>query len=572
MPEEIMSSASEVASEILLSLGHDPRSSSAPPAGASLEALRRCTREQLIEYARRLGLTGVGKLNKDLLATRVQRALGNDPAPVDGTAPGGAPAGPDAAPAPVPAPFPGKFDLGPDSQEKPTPQHIPWSYGQNRVTAMVVDPDKMFIYWECTDAAIDAARRALGPAGRDAWLSLRIYDVTGRLFDGTNAHSYFDQKLERSDRQWFLLIGKPTSVACVELGLKSLEGFFVKISRSGRVEFPRREPVGPNNVEWLTVNTASGGAGHQFAGPPAPAEGGAFGGGTASQRGLHGVPDLLNGNGLGAGMGAAAGVAGAPAGAHAFERRWEWRELVGGGAREAWQGERSHVEWIGPVIRSVWEAGPFTYAVQSPAYIEEWNDGTMTVRSEHGQVHIVYGPWQVVIRGIGARAERRVLATWEIRRSWATSVGTASVEGGRTGWQSLAPGSSEWVAQGGSERSWLGGSELRLGGASELFLVGASELRLGGSSETLYAGGSEWLMRGASERLMRGASEWLFAGASERLYAGASERTYAGASERLYAGASEALFAGASDRLPAYPPTAAGASENTQPPGHPEKR
>src|SRR5581483_6545940 len=315
--------------------------------------------------------------------------------------------------------------------------------------------------------------------GREAWLNLRVYDITGRLFDGTNAHSYFDHKIERSDRQWFFFIGKPTSVACVELGLKSTEGYFVKIARSGRVEFQRREPAGSNHVEWLTVDASSGHAGQPVAGSP-PGENGQFGGATASQRGLHGVPEWVAGGG-GGGVGP-----GTPVGPHVFERRWEWREAMGGGVTHTWTGERTQTEWIGPLVRTAWEAGPFTYAVQSPAYIEEWNEGTMTVRSsDQGQVHIVYGPWQVVIRGIGAHAERRVLATWEIRRSWATTVG---VERGETVWRQLAPGSSEWVAQGGSERVWMGGSELRLGGASELFLVGASELRLGGASETQFKG------------------------------------------------------------------------------------
>jgi hypothetical protein len=438
---------------------------------------------------------------------------------------------------------------------------------------MVVDPEKMFAYWECTDAAIDSARRGLGPAGNDAWLNLRIYDVTGRLFDGTNAHSYFDHRVDRSDRQWFFFIGKPTSVACVELGLKSAEGYFVKICRSGRVEFPPREPAGSNNVEWLTVNSASGHAGQPVPGGSSggPGEGGQFGGGTASQRGLHGVPDLGGGGG-------GAGGGGAQVGPHVFERRWEWREAMGGGVTHTWTGERSQVEWIGPLIRSAWEAGPFTYAVQSPSYIEEWNEGTMSVRTDQGQVHIVYGPWQVVIRGIGAHAERRVLATWEIRRTWATTVG---VERAETLWRQLAPGSSEWVAQGGSERVWMGGSELRLGGASELFLVGASELRLGGDSETQFKGASEWMMRGASERIMRGASEWMFGGASERLYAGASESMFAGASEMLMRGASERLFAGASERLGAgftessasvnYP-ASLGDHATAEPPGYPVKR
>jgi len=590
MPEETTSSLAEVASEILLLLGQDPRAAGTP-GSVSIEALRKCTREQLIEYARRLGLTGVAKLNKDLLAGRIQSALDRSPPESpnagDGDANGrggdddGDPTGNDAPPDGATesglAPFPEKFDLGPDSQEEPTPHHIPWTYGQNRVTAMVVDPDKMFAYWECSDSAIDSARRGLGQAGRDSWLNLRIYDVTGRLFDGTNAHSYFDHKIERSDRQWFFFIGKPTSVACVELGLKSAEGYFVKICRSGRVEFPRREPAGSNHVEWLTVNTASGAAGNPVpGGSSGGGEGGAFGGGTASQRGLHGLPDWVNGGG-----GAGAVGPGAPVGPHVFERRWEWKEAMGGGVTETWTGERTQVEWVGPLIRSAWEAGPFTYAVQSPAYIEEWNEGSMTVRSEHGQVHIVYGPWQVVIRGLGAHAERRVLATWEIRRSWATTVG---VERAETIWRQLAPGSSEWVAQGGSERMWAGGSELRLGGASELFLVGASEIRLGGASETQFKGASEWMMRGASERVMRGASEWVLGGASERLFAGASERMYAGASEMLMRGASERLFAGASERLGAgivepplesssvtYP-VSLGDGAAAQPPAYPVKR
>ena len=88
-----------------------------------------------------------------------------------------------------------------------------------------------------------AARAGLGAAGAGAWLNLRVYDITGRLFDGTNAHTYFDHRVERHDRQWFFVINEPTSSAYVEVGLKSEEGYFAKIVRSGRAEFPRREPV-----------------------------------------------------------------------------------------------------------------------------------------------------------------------------------------------------------------------------------------------------------------------------------------------------------------------------------------
>jgi hypothetical protein len=123
---------------------------------------------------------------------------------------------------------------------------------------MAVDPNRLYLYWELTDPSVDKARQALGAGAKDAWVNLRVYDVTGRIFDGTNAHGYFDIKVDRTDRQWFMHVGKPASTHVAEIGLKSLEGYFVKITRSGRVDFPRFEPSADGTVEWLTVRTTTG--------------------------------------------------------------------------------------------------------------------------------------------------------------------------------------------------------------------------------------------------------------------------------------------------------------------------
>jgi hypothetical protein len=533
MPAETTSNAS-LASQILVLLGHDPDHT---PPELTAEAFRRCTRDQLLDVARRLGLTGVSKLPKEALLARVEEAFQSLGRPEYRVVEGDAV---DTEP-----PIAGttvsfhKFDLGPVPEEAAIPQHIPWGYGQDRVTAMAVNPDRLYAYWEITDGAMEVARRALGPGGDKAWLNLRVYDISGRLFDGTNAHSYFDHALERHDRQWFFEINKPSSTACVEVGLKSTEGYFVKIARSGRVEFPRREPVGEGPVEWLTVRTATGWAGEPVLGGPGggpPPHGGALGG--EGFEGWHGWTE-------GAGFPAPGG--------RVFERRWEWAE----GGHEFWHGDLKRVEWEGPLERAEWEAGPFTYAVDPPPMTEQRDQGgELTVRTQGGKVHLVYGPWRVVIRGIGARAERRVLATWEYKRTVAVTGG-----GERTvaAWGRLQPGSSEWMALGASERSWLGASELVFRGASEIFLVGASELRLMGASETMYMGASELRMRGASERLLRGASELLYRGASERRLGGASESLYAGASERMGLGGSEGRLGGSEGRLgegfPAVPPS-----------------
>src|SRR5262245_22229227 len=214
-------------------------------AGLSLEALESRTRRQLLDWADRLGLTGLQRLTKEAIAARVREALAR------------LGVGSDVAEGEERALLPHKFDLGRPPEKEVLPEHIPWGYGRDRVTAMVVDPDRLYVYWEVTDAALERARAGLGAGGPDAWINLRVYDVTGRIFDGTNAHSYFDHALGRDDRQWFFTIGKPTSTAVVEVGLRSREGYFVRIARSGRADFPRREPVAPGPVDWLTVHTAT---------------------------------------------------------------------------------------------------------------------------------------------------------------------------------------------------------------------------------------------------------------------------------------------------------------------------
>lgn len=137
-------------------------------------------------------------------------------------------------------------------------RQIPWGYGRDRVTAIAVDPDRLFVYWEVRDESLDAARERLGPAGARAALVMRVYDTSGRIFDGENAHSYFDQDVQRNDRQWFCHVGKPSSSAHVEMGLRTPDGRFLKLMRSGRVDFPRKEPAGWRPPEWMRVVASTG--------------------------------------------------------------------------------------------------------------------------------------------------------------------------------------------------------------------------------------------------------------------------------------------------------------------------
>ncbi|MBC8133663.1 MAG: DUF4912 domain-containing protein, partial [Deltaproteobacteria bacterium] len=381
-----------------------------------------------------------------------------------------------------------------------------------------------------------AARGKLGPGGPGAWLNLRLYDTTGRIFDGTNAHSFFDHRIERGDRQWFFPIGRPTSDAIVEVGMKSDEGFFVKIARSARVEFPRHEPAAAGDPEWLTVRVATGHVEHS--GSRMPARPGRISTGTSSPFGGGTAP-----------VDAVAVAAGL--------RRMPWEDAlhfaeVQGADRQEWEEVHAQVHpdgtveesrrfrWDGPMTITSWEAGPFSHPVEVPEPVREGFSGKTRVFRLGGRTHVVYGPWQVVIRGIAAQQSRAVLSRWEVYRTWAEVTGHEVEEFGIS--FGTTPGGASERMVGASGRRWIGGSEVRLGGSSELFFLKASEIRLGGASERLFVGSSETVMRGASERM--------YAGSSGRLLG----RDFLGASEGRLRGQADAVRDASSDDVYPAPP------------------
>ena len=454
-------------------------------------------------------------------------------------------------------------------------RQIPWGYGRDRLTATAVDPDRLFIYWEMRDESIDAGRERLGPAGARASLVLRVYDTSGRIFDGDNAHSYFDQDVQRSDRQWFCSVSKPASSAHIELGLRTPDGRFLKLARSGRVDFPRRDSAPWRPPEWMRVVAHTGDIVSRET-PHAPAHGAGASNGAISGYAASGGEAA---GAVGDGEGGVTSTSRAATTITTTSDRFESLEYEAYELREfdferyetdtGWQVDpvdpstvyrmvtlgwqelgMGITTWESGPTESAWQAGPFNYPTEVIAPAMERYEGAPQVYRSGERVRVLHGPWQVVIRGINAHSSRRVLARWEVHRSW-VSVATRV---GDTRAAAALPHDGQRPV-GASER-FLAASELRLRGASEVFFLGASERRLGGASETRFLAASEWLARGASERRLTAASEWRLMGSSELRLKGASERRLSGASElrlmgaserRLRKGASEQRLGGASE-------------------------
>ena len=384
-----------------------------------------------------------------------------------------------------------KFAMGKESPVIDAGE-LPWAYGEDRITAIVRDPDSAFLYWEATDEGIAAARARLGPAGRDGWLDLRVYDTTGRVFDGTNANDYFDIRVERHDREYFVMIRRPTSTMHVELGVRTHEGFFQPIARSGSADFPRNTPSPDTNLEWMTVTSDTG--------PPC----------VAPYRSRYTGPEPLLPGREGAGyvdVWRAGYAPSMPVAEHSAAERPTSSTSSGHRSFERHHG--AHIErwWRLDAWRAEWRSGLrfFRWDHYDPqrVAVELLGETPVHVTVEGGEM-LAYGPWRLTIHGVDQAPGRRVLATWSMRWLRASTplierwghVFVGSQGSSTAPHDVLERGASElWL--GASERMWLGASEWHAAGASEALWLGASLLGgaspLGGASERHAAShGERW--------------------------------------------------------------------------------
>jgi len=137
------------------------------------------------------------------------------------------------------------------------PAEVPHHYNDNNIALMVRDPHWAFSYWEVTQAKLESERAALDGAGRDAWLALRLYDVTDVAFDGSNAHGHYDIGIYDRVGNWYINTGMPGRSFVVDLGLKTGDGRFVTLARSNAVRTPSDGPSHVTDEQWVSAREES---------------------------------------------------------------------------------------------------------------------------------------------------------------------------------------------------------------------------------------------------------------------------------------------------------------------------
>ncbi len=390
---------------------------------------------------------------------------------------------------------------------KPAPPpvlgNLPWGYGDNRICTMARDPQWAYCYWEFTDAGMTDARAKLGNPN-EWWISLRIYDTTGRDFNGLNAHLHWDISVDRGTNGYYIRVGKPGATVIVDVGVSAPGGAFYPIARSGPCEMPRDHVSARGGIEATTVLRSGPGYNykHRYVAPPR---------GPEPEPGPAPSSDFVQ--------------ATHPADSDQFFQHlagegWakqEWTETMMDGRVVRW------IKWAGPVAAEHLHYLPKTGGAFHS--VEVLFQGERRIIKFEGGEKVVFGPWRVTLEAVGTKGERRTIEQWMIKRRWTTQEGMMRVE---------TPAILTRI----------------LGGRRVIMIQSGSESRLAHDqwgSEHLMRGASEWRWIGASENLAQGSSESVHLGASERAYLGSSETVHGGASEMLYLGASDSFAFGSSD-------------------------
>ncbi|MCM8783620.1 MAG: DUF4912 domain-containing protein [Candidatus Omnitrophica bacterium] len=130
---------------------------------------------------------------------------------------------------------------------------FPRAYGDTKIVLLVRDPWWLHAYWEINREKEEELRKKLGDLYARSKYLLRVYDITDIIFDGTNAHSYFDIEINGGADNWYIEVGKPNRSWCVDLGLLTPDKKFFLVCRSNVVRTPRFGMSEITDEEWMSL-------------------------------------------------------------------------------------------------------------------------------------------------------------------------------------------------------------------------------------------------------------------------------------------------------------------------------
>jgi glycosyltransferase involved in cell wall biosynthesis len=123
----------------------------------------------------------------------------------------------------------------------------------NYIALTMVRPHQGHLHWHVNADALDKIRAGEDERFKTAPLIIRLYDVTDIMFDGLNAHSFFDISINHLAGGHYFNVPRVTRHYLAEIGLRAWDGAFCYVARSTVTYFDPDRPTGNYQVSGLYV-------------------------------------------------------------------------------------------------------------------------------------------------------------------------------------------------------------------------------------------------------------------------------------------------------------------------------
>jgi glycosyltransferase involved in cell wall biosynthesis len=130
---------------------------------------------------------------------------------------------------------------------------FPFAFHGDHIAIIPVHPRQAYIRWHVREASVGELREKLDGSLDGARLIVRVYDVTDVIFDGFNAHGFFDIDVDRLFGNHYLEVHRHDRDLMVELGFRRPDGAFHALARSQSMRCDRDRPAGEFRLDGLYV-------------------------------------------------------------------------------------------------------------------------------------------------------------------------------------------------------------------------------------------------------------------------------------------------------------------------------
>ena len=149
-----------------------------------------------------------------------------------------------------------KFEVGVPTRDLSAklPKNLPNGYGKDRIVAMVRDPFWLHAYWELSHLSVQRAEAALGQDWHGAKPIIRLCDVSAADTTSTAESVVRDIEIHGGCNNWYIEVSQPPKSYRVDIGYVSKRGQFYVLARSNVVCTPKAGVSDTIDENWSDLD------------------------------------------------------------------------------------------------------------------------------------------------------------------------------------------------------------------------------------------------------------------------------------------------------------------------------